>query len=272
MPAFKDIGKAANDLFDGDEYTLDRSVSFVANEDKVNFKCTSTQGDKGVSTEIEYEQGNVAVTLDTQSKQEFTYKNVEFGGFKNEFKLSRKGDEADSENLEGKFKKTCDNFGATVKVNTDRKFDLGTSVDFAYSKDAFTVGAKFGFNPQTAAISKPNFGFQYAQAENTVAVSTSSKSFDDFGKAFKFSFFRAHNPDFSVAGEFGYASGDTSFKAGFDKKIDNKSRFQGFFDQNFDFNGRFGYQFTNRLNAAAKFNFNFKNPTAVKTGFSLDFE
>lgn len=272
MPAFKDIGKSANDLFDSDEYTLDRSVSFEANEDKVNFSCESTQNDKGVTTEINYEQGNVAVTLDTNSKQEFTYKNVNFGGLKNEFKLTRQGDEAESENFEGKLKKSAKDWGLTLKYNTNRKFACKATADFAYAKDAFTVGAKFGFDAASSAITKPSVGFQYSQGDNTVAVSTSAKGLDDFGQAFKASIFRSQGADLNVGGEFGYNGGDTSFKAGFAKKIDDKSKFQGFFDQNFDFNGRFGYKFTNRLNAAAKFNFNFKNPTNVSTGFSLDFQ
>merc|ERR1712096_333445 len=120
-------------------------------------------------------------------------------------------------------------------------------------------------------LGKTNFGVQYAQGDNTVAVSTSAKDVSTLGQAFACSFFRKINPSFNAAAEVTYNAKATNFRAGFAKEIDSKSSFRGYVNQDYVFRGNYAYQLTDRLNAAAKFQFNFKNPADIQTGFKLDF-
>lgn len=279
MPSFKDIGKQTSGdggLFDADEYATTREIEFSANEDNVNFSATTTQsiGDDGsssVDASFEYETGNFKLEADTDSAQKFSYNNFKFGGFKNSFTYSRTGGKKDSDKLE--FKAKCSEYNVTFKAASNiAKRSLDTTTEIAYAKDAFTIGAKVGFNPIEVALGKTAFGAQYSQGDNTFALSSAAKNKDGLFKSGNVSFFRKINDSTSAGADVSYSKAATGFRFGASKVIDGKSSLKGYVNEKLDVFAKYSYQLTKRLNASAAFQFNARDPSQINSGFKLNFE
>lgn len=286
MPAgsYKDIGKAANDLFDGDEYGLNRVIEISANEDKVSLTATTTLENNGDTiTEVEYQQGNFNVTLDTDSSQSISYKNYKVAGISATAKVEREASKASSDKFTATFKKKADNYNAQLKVAADASGNIKTDTQLTFSKDAFNFGVKIPFNVQKGFdANKIGVGFQYAADKNTFALTSPNP----LAQQFSFSFLRAFNCDTT-----GFASGaaqvnyspdaeeSLNFNVGGTFQVDKKSSFQGFVNCStaancpMNFRGKYSYALTPRLDAQAAFKTSLLSPLAnISTGFKLQFQ
>lgn len=279
MSSYKDIGKAANDLFDADEYALNREIEISANEDKVNLTATTTLENNGDTiTEVEYEQGNFNVTIDTDSNQSISYKNYELAGVKTTIKAQREASKASNDKFTATFKKKGGNYNAQLKVTADASGSVKTDTQLTFRKDALNFGVKLPFNVQKGFdASKIGVGLQYAQGKNTFALTSPNP----IAQQFSFSFLRQFNADTAGAMQVQYSPDDedaVQFNFGGDWKLDNKSSFQGYMNFGTTSNcpgnlrAKYSYALTSHLDAQAAFRTSLANPFNISTGFKLQFQ
>lgn len=275
MPSFKDIGKAANDLFDDGEYALSREVDISANEDGVSLNATTTLESNGdVCTEVEYSQGNVTVNLDTNANQSVTYDNLKFSNMKAKMKFARNAANAEKKDtLEATVK--CSDYGIELKVKGDADMNVKTDLSYAFAKDALTAGFKFPFDASKGFdASKINVGLQYAQGSNTFAL----KSSNPLNQQVSLSFLRSINSDFSAALGVNYSPdaakdgcGGNMFNVGGSYNFDAKSSINGFVTGAGSIRAKYAYAFSKRMNASAQFGTTISDPFSISTGFRLAF-
>lgn len=275
MPAFKDIGKGAKDLFDAGEYKLNREVEISANEDNVNLTATTTmENDSDFTTEVEYSQGNFTVALDTKSNQSVTYDNIKFSGMKAKLKFARQaGNPNANDTLEATVK--CPKYNVEMKVKADSELKVKTDTSFVFAKDNILAGLKVpfdvsnGFDPAKISV-----GFQFAKGDNTFALTSTNPMAQNLA----FSYLRAVNSDLTAALGVNYSPdaakngcGGDMLNLGARYNIDGKSSFQGFATFGGDIKAKYSYDFSKRLSASAAFGTTIKNPFSVSTGFKLNF-
>lgn len=275
MPSFKDIGKAAKDLFDAGEYALNREVEISANEDNVNLTATTTmENDGDVTTEVEYSQGNFTVALDTDSNQSVTYDNIKFSGMKAKLKFARNAANADAnDTLEATVK--CPKYNTELKVKTDSQVNVKTDSSFVFAKNDFLAGIKFPFDVNKGFdAAKISVGLQYAKGDNTVALTSTNPMAQNVG----LSYLRNVNADLTAALAVKYSPdaakdgcGGDMLSLGARYNIDGKSSFQGYATFGGDIRAKYAYNFSKRLSASAAFGTTIKNPFSVSTGFKLNF-
>lgn len=279
MASYKDIGKAANDLFDVEEYALNRVIEITANEDKVNLTATTTLENNGDTiTEVEYQQGKLNVTVDTDSNQSISYKNWKVAGVSATLKAEREASKAGNDKFHATLKKKGDNYNAQLKVTADASGGVKTDTQLTFRKDTFNVGLKLPFNVQKGFDpSKIGVGLQYAQGKNTFALTSPNP----IAQQFSFSFLRQFNADTSGALQVKYSPDDEEtcqFNLGGDWRLDNKSSFQGFVNFGTSANcqgnvhAKYSYALTSHLDAQAAFRTSFNNPFNISTGFKLQFQ
>lgn len=278
MTSFKDIGKATQDIFDpSDGYDLNREIEISANEDNVNLTATTTlENDGGVLTEVEYSQGNFIVTLDTESNQSVTYKNLKFAGLSAKLKFNRNAGKGSNDDLEATIKKKGDNYNVQFKVKADSNVTVKTDTQFVFQKDSLVAGVRVPFAVQKGFdASKIGLALSYGKGDNTFVLTSTNP----LAQNMAFSFLRNMTPDISAAVGVNYSpdSADSensgvTFNAGANFKLDDKSSFRGFTTGTGDIRAQYAYAFSRRLKASAAFGTSINNPFNISTGFKLKFQ
>lgn len=272
MPGYKDIGKNANDLFDEGEYALTQEFEVSASEDNVSFNATTTMEGDDVTTAVEYNQGNIQVTANTNSEQTVSYDKIPIPlDMKAKLTYSRTAKES-NDTLEAKIK--CSVYGIELKAKTDFSFNVKTDFSYVFSNDAALVGIKVptkwskGFDANAIG-----FAAQYASGENTFALTSASV----LNQQASLSLFRQHCDKLQLGFKLNYSpealnkgSADMlNFGASYN--LDGKSNLQGFANGAGLLRAKYSYDFSKHLTGSVAFESNINNPLAVRNGFRLQF-
>jgi len=266
MGGFKDIGKKANDLFDVSEYALNQEFEVSGAEDNVNFNATTTLEGDSVTTAVEYNQGQIQVTADTNGNQTVSYDKIKLPADMSGKVTYARGS---GDTVEAKVK--CGTYGIELKAKTDLNFNVKTDFSYVFSKDAAQVGLKIpvdftkGFD-----ANKIGFAAQYTSGANTFALTSASI----LNQQASLSFFRSQSADLNLGFQFNYQPGkDTAqgVNVGATYKINDKSGFQAFANGSGTLRAKYSYTLSKFLTASAQFETSINSPLNVRRGFRVVF-